>query len=57
MASGLTFKSFKSFEFIAAYGVNKKSNLALLHTAIQFAQHHILKRLSIFCGIFLYSLS
>ena len=43
----LTFKSFKSFEFIAAHDVNKKSNLIVLHIAIQFSHHHILKRLSV----------
>ena len=33
------------FEFIFVYGVRECSNLILLHVALQFSQHHILKRL------------
>ena len=34
------------FEFIFVYGVRKCSNVVLLHVAVQFSQHHLLKRLS-----------
>ena len=47
MASSLTFMSLIHFEFIFVYGVRKWSNLILLHIAVQFSQHHLLKRL--FC--------
>ena len=43
--SGLTFKSLIHFEFILVYGVRKCSNFILLHMAVQFSQHHLLKRL------------
>ena len=35
------------------YGVRKCSNFILLHVAVQFSQHHLLKRLSLPHGIFL----
>ena len=51
--SCLTFTSLIHFEFIFVYGVRKCSNFVLLHVAVQFSQHHLLKRLSlphcIFC--------
>ena len=31
--------------FIFAYGVKKYSNFILLHVAVQFSQHHLLKTL------------
>ena len=31
------------------YGVRKCSNFILLHVAVQFSQHHLLKRLSLLC--------
>ena len=34
------------FEFIFVYGVRECSNFILLHVAVQFSQHHLLKRLS-----------
>ena len=43
----LTFRSLIHFEFIFAYGVRKCSNFILLHVAVQFSQHHLLKRLSL----------
>ena len=46
MPSGLTFKSLINFECIFVYGVRKCSNLIVLHGAVQFSQHHLLKRLS-----------
>ena len=51
--SGLTFRSLIHFEFIFVYGVRKCSNLILLHAAVQFSQHHLLKRLSFLHCIFL----
>ena len=47
IVSGLTFSSLIHFEFILVYGVRKCSNFILLHVAVQFAQHHLLKRLSL----------
>ena len=52
----LTFRSLIYFEFIFVYGVRERSNLILLHIAVQFSQHHILKRLFFHC-IFLLPLS
>uniref|UniRef100_A0ABI7XKH0 Uncharacterized protein n=1 Tax=Felis catus TaxID=9685 RepID=A0ABI7XKH0_FELCA len=45
MVSCLTFGSFIHFEFIFVYGVKKWSSFILLHVAVQFSQHHLLKRL------------
>ena len=54
--SGLTFRSIIHFEFIFPYSVRECSNFILLHVAVQFSQHHLLKRLSslnfIVCLIF-----
>ena len=55
--SGLTFSSLIYFEFIFVYGVRKCSNFILLHVAVQFSQHHLLKRLSFPHCIFLPPLS
>ena len=44
--SSLTFRSLYHFEFIFLYGVREGSNFILLHVAVQFSQHHLLKRLS-----------
>ena len=55
--SGLTFRSLIHFEFIFVYGVRKCYNFLLLHVAIQFYQHHLLKRLSLPHCIFLPALS
>ena len=46
IVSGLTFRSLIHFEFISVYGVKKCSNFILLHEAVQFSQHRLLKRLS-----------
>ena len=43
---GLTFKSLIQFEFIFVCGVRKCSSSILLQVAVQFTQHHLLKRLS-----------
>ena len=46
IVSDLTFRSLIHFEFIFVYGVRESSNFILLHVAVQFSQHHFLKRLS-----------
>ena len=45
-ASGLTFRSLVHFEFVFVYGVRKCYNFILLHVAVQFSQHNLLKSLS-----------
>ena len=57
IVSGLTFRSLILFEFIIVYGVRKYSNFILLHVAVQFSQHHLLKRPSLPHCIFLPPLS
>ena len=57
IVSHLTLKSLIRFEFIFVYGVRKCSNFILLHVAVQFFQHHLLKRLSFLHCIFLSPLS
>ena len=57
IVSGLTFKSLIHFEFIFVYRVRKCSNFILLHVAVQFSQHHLLKRLSLPHCMFLPPLS
>ena len=53
IVSRFTFRSLIHFEFIFVYGVRECSNFILLHVAIQFSQHHLLKRLSfLHCIIF-----
>ena len=46
IVSGLPFRSLIHFAFILVYGVRECSNFFLLHVAVQFSQHHLLKRLS-----------
>ena len=46
IVSGLAFRSLIHCEFIFVYGIRKCSNFILLHVAVQFSQHHLLKRLS-----------
>uniref|UniRef100_A0A9L0SSC5 Uncharacterized protein n=1 Tax=Equus caballus TaxID=9796 RepID=A0A9L0SSC5_HORSE len=46
MVSGLTFKSLIHFELIFVHGEREWSTFILLHVAVQFSQHHLLKRLS-----------
>ena len=53
IVSGLTFRSLIHFEFIFQYDVRKCSNFILLHVAVQFSQHCLLKRLSLPHCIFL----
>ena len=57
IVSSLTFRSLIHFEFIFVYGVRKCSNFILLYVAVQFSQHHLLKRLSLPQCIFLPLLS
>ena len=57
IVSGHTFRSLIHYEFIFVYGVRKCSNFILLHIAVQFSQHHLLKRLSLPHCIFLPPLS
>ena len=47
IVSSLTFCPLIHFEFIFIYGVRECSNFSLLHVAVQFSQHHLLKRLSL----------
>ena len=53
MGSGLTFMFLTHFEFIFVGSVRKYSNLIVLHGAVQFSQHHLLKRLSFLHCVFL----
>ena len=57
IVSGLIFRSLIRFEFIFVYGVRESSDFILLHVAVQFSQHHLLKRLSFLHCIFLPPLS
>ena len=57
IVSGLKCRSLIHFEFIFVYGVSKCSNFILLNVAVQFSQHHLLKRLSLTHCIFLTPLS
>ena len=57
IVSGLIFRFLIHFEFIFVYGVRKCSNFILSHVAVQFSQHHLLKRLSSPHCIFLPPLS
>ena len=42
--SGLTFRSLINFEFVFVCGVRECSNFILLYVAVQFFQHHLLKK-------------
>ena len=53
IVSGLTFRSLIHFEFTFVYGVRECSNFILLQVAVQFDQHHLLKKLSFLHCIFL----
>ena len=46
VASGLKFRYLIHFGFMFVYGVRECSNFILLHVAVQFSKHHLLKRLS-----------
>ena len=53
IVSGLTFRSLIHFKFIFVYGIRKCSNFILLHVAVRFPQHHLLKGLSLSHCLFL----
>ena len=55
--TSLIVRSLIHFEFIFVYGIRKCSNFILLHVAIQFSQHHLLKELSFLHCILLPPLS
>ena len=57
IVSGLTFRSLIHSVFIFVHGVRKYSNVIVLHVAVQFSQHHLMKRLSLPHCIFLPPLS
>ena len=57
MVSCLTFKSSSYFELYFVHGVRVRSSFIDLHAAVQFSQHHLLKRLSFSHFIFLPPLS
>ena len=48
MVSGLTFKSLIHFEFILVCGLRRWSSFIFLHVSVQFSQHHLLNKLSLF---------
>ena len=53
IVSGLISRSLIHFEFIFQYGIRECSNFILFRVAIEFSQHHLLKRLSFLHYIFL----
>ena len=57
IVSGLTFRPLIHFDFIFVCSIRKYLNLILLHVAVPFSQHHLLKRLSFPYCIFLPPLS
>ena len=53
IVSSLTFKFLIHFKFIFVCDVTECSNFILLHVAVQFTQHHLLKRSSfLYCVFF-----
>ena len=56
-ASFLPLSGSLKIQGIFVYGVRECSNFILLHVAVQFSQHHLLKRLSFLHCIFLPPLS
>ena len=50
----LMYRSLIPFEFIFVYGVRKYFNFSVLHVAVQFSQHHLLKILSFLNCIFFF---
>ena len=57
IVSGLTFRSLNPFWVIFVYSVRECSHFILFHMAVQFSQHHLLKRLPFLYCIFLPPLS
>ena len=54
---GLIVRCLMHLGFIFVYGARKCSNFIILHGAVQFFQHHLLKRLSFLHCVFFPSLS
>ena len=57
IVSDFTFRTVIHFKFIFVCGVSEYSNFILLLVAVQFFQHHLLKRLHFLHCIFLPTLS
>ena len=57
IVSGLTLRSLFHFGFVFVHDVRECSNFILLYVAVQFFQHHLLKRMSFQHCIFLPPLS
>ena len=57
IVSGLIFRNLIHFEFIFVCGIRECSNFTLLLVAVQFSQHHLLKRLSFLHCMFFSPLS
>ena len=57
VVSSFTDRFLIHFDFIFVYGVREYSNFILLHVAVQFSQHQLLKRRSFLHCIFLPTLS
>lgn len=55
--SAFYFKYLIHVELILIYDVRKQSSFIIFHGSVQFAQHNLLKRLSLFHCVFLPSLS
>ena len=51
----VSFRSVIHFEFIFVHGVRKCSNFILLHVAVQFSQHHLLKRRSLLHCMYIFA--
>ena len=51
--SGLTFMCLIHFDYIFACSIRECSSFILLHVAVQFSQHHLLKELSYLHCVFL----
>ena len=45
LVSNLAFRSLMHFDFMFIYGIRKYFNFIILHVAVYFSQHHLLKRL------------
>jgi len=50
--SSLTFRSLTHLEIVFVYSIWECSNLTLLCVAVQFSQHHLLKRLFFFSFVY-----
>ena len=52
MVLNLTSKSLIKFEFVFEYAIRRWSKFIILHEAIQFSKHHLLKRLFSFPNVY-----